>query len=292
MKMTGRVIWLIFFCFSQSSCISEEYLECPDYGKYRVIFTTKDSLKMPEKMYMSLIYREQNNGLNLYGREQYIKPANKADFTSDKTLKLLPGNYRFYSLSGSEPLIFENGLCRMKNRVLYLYGDTLGRVVKSYGNRIELKYYPVNSLILAQCILDKELAIEYEIKDFAISAPDDSSVVINPENGSATSSGTITEFFDYFELSKDVNLFWYCCVPFRGGCYINFRITLVSKNLNLNEGEEKIRVLRNRLFLNSDIEQGRVYKFTFDVSALEISCKSTTVSDWDEYESDGEIPVI
>ncbi len=73
---------------------------------------------------------------------------------------------------------------------------------------------------------------------------------------------------------------------------MNFRITLALKGFNSFTGKDTTMVLRNHLYLKSDIEQGKIYKFTFEVSALEINWKSTTVSDWDEYQSDGEIPVI
>ena len=292
MKISVALVGIILLCFQVASCVSEDYLSCPDFGKYRVIFNSGDSLKFPEKMYMSLIYKEQSHEISLHGSGLYVKDAHKSCFTSEKILKLPPGDFRFSSLSCSSPLIVENGICKMYNGELYLFADTLGRVVKRYENSVKLNYFPVNSLILAQCILDKELAKDYEIKDFAISAPDDSNVMINHTNGLASGSGSITDYFDHFRLSSDGALFRYYCVPFRGGCYVNFRITLALKTLNTVEDMDKLLILLNHLYLKSDIEQGKVYKFTFEVSALEINCKSTTVTDWIDYQTEGEIPVI
>lgn len=292
MKGTAAISGIILLGFQMISCVSEDYLSCPDFGKYRVTFSTVDSLRFPEKMYMSLIYKEESNLINLNGSGEFVKDACKAGFTSEKILKLPPGDFRFSSLSCTSPLIIENGMCKMFNGKLFLFADTLGRVVKRYENSVKLNLYPVNSLILAQCILDNDLAKEYEIKDFAISAPDDSNVLINQGNGVASYSDSITDFYDHFELSSDGTLFRYYCVPFRGGCYVNFRITLALRNSNTAEGKDAIRVLLNRLYLKSDIEQGKLYRFTFEVSALEINCKSTSVSDWTDYQFDGEIPVI
>ncbi len=292
MKISVALVGIILLCFQIASCVSEDYLSCPDFGKYRVTFSSGDSLKFPEKMYMSLIYKEQSNDMSLQGSGQYVKEADKSCFTSEKILKLPPGEFRFSSLSCSSPLIVENGMSKMYNGELYLFSDSVGRVVKRYENSVKLNYSPVNSLILAQCILDNELAKYYEIRDFAISAPDDTNVRINHTNGLVSGSGSITDYFDHFRLSIDGTLFRYYCVPFRGGCYLNFRITLSLKTPNTVEEKDKILILLNHLFLKSDIEQGKVYKFTFEVSALEINCKSTTVTDWTDYQTEGEIPVI
>lgn len=292
MKILGYMAGITLLCFQISSCINEDYLSCPDFGKYRVTFICRDSVKFPAKMYMSLIYRDESSVLNLSGIERYVKDEERSRFTSDKSLKLPPGDFRFSSLSCTAPLEVENGVCKMSNRELYLFADTLGRVIKLYENSIKFNYYPVNSFILAQCILDNDLAKEYEIRDFAISAPDDSNVRIDHENGIASYSESITDYFDHFQTNSDGTLFRYYCVPFRGGCYVNFRITLALKTLNTDEGKDKQRVLLNHLYLKSEIEQGKIYKFVFEVSALEINWKSTTISDWNEYLFDGEIPVI
>jgi hypothetical protein len=290
--MAGRISGFALCCLLTSCCISENYTLCPDFGKYRVNFYLKDSIIHKDKMYMTLYYSQESSGEVIKGFERYEKEAYNMNPDSEKTFRLPPGHFRFCALLSSSPVVVQNDNYKMENRCLYFFGDTVERIIKKSENRVILRCAPVNAIIQAQCTLDPSLSAGYEIKDFSMSSPDDTGITINPENGKSGYSESITEFYDHFELENSGTIFQYCCVPFRGGCYINFRITLTNNALKVKANDGDVRVLKNRIFLKSNIEQGKIYRFSFDVTALEIRCKSTTVIDWDEYYSEREIPFI
>ncbi len=274
------------------SCIKENYDFCPDYGKYKVLFTSAGAETGSDIEYLSVRYNGLNVNENIVGYHDYSKVRGDSLFQSQNLLKLPQGKFSFNALISNSPIIKEEGMFKMTNGIVFLIGKTVKNIIKKKCNIIGIRLSLCNSLIQVKCNLSSSLSDEYLIENLNISAPCDSSVLLNLLSGKCNYSGRTTQKYDYFRINRSKGLYEYYTVPISSGCILNFRLTLVPKN-NPVDGKENIsKILTTKIHLNHNIEQGKIYLFNFDVIGPGLNHISTTVFDWENIETEGIIPFI
>lgn len=287
---------LLTFTFSlvicANSCIKENYSKCPDYGKYRISLYERSAIDKKAAMSAIVLYSSVESEVKSSGICSLIRSGGDSLLKLERPLRLYPGLYNFKAFLTKGPIQYNNKMVKIKNQELHVMADTIERVSKQGENRVLLTFLLSNSQIEVKCNLDSKYRDQYLVYDVQMSAPDDRDIFLDTESGSCNYSQTITEYYDYFLYSEASDIFEYYCVPFLGGCYLNFRFKLSPVDVDENsEGDESI-LLQTRIFLNMDINQGKVYKFTFDVTPYEINYLSTSVRDWFDNDCIDEIPLL
>lgn len=267
-----------------SSCIQEDYGNCPDYGKYPVIFIDDDTNLHREDYRVIIKVFEQNNSSHVV-TVNYIIRAGERELHSDKTLKLYPGYYTFKAIKSNNILNIQDDLLRMVNGYACLSIDLSEKIKKAPKNQLNMKFKLSNSLIRIACNMDKEAKNLFEIINVEISAPDDSNVFLNTITGKSNYSQEVTEYYDNCHLETEPYIYYYYSVPLVRSKYLNFKFTF--KELST----QKVSSIYTRVFLSSDIEQGKVYDFHFDITPQDISYKITTIMDWETLVYDPQIHI-
>ncbi|HRT83209.1 MAG TPA: hypothetical protein P5523_01020 [Bacteroidales bacterium] len=267
-----------------SSCIQEDYDNCPDYGKYPVIFIDDDTNLQREDYRVIIKVFEQNKSSHVV-TVNYIIRAGERELYSDKTLKLYPGYYTFKAIKSNNILNIKDDLLRMVNGYACLSIDLSEKIKKAPKNQLNMKFKLSNSLIRIACNMDKEAKNLFEIINVEISAPDDSNVFLNTITGKSNYSQEVTEYYDSCHLETEPYIYYYYSVPLVRSKYLNFKFTF--KELSTR----KVSSIYTRVFLSSDIEQGKVYDFHFDITPQDISYKITTIMDWETLVYDPQIHI-
>ena len=267
-----------------SSCIQEDYDNCPDYGKYPVILIDDDTNLQREDYRVIIKVFEQNKSSHVV-TVNYIIRAGERELYSDKTLKLYPGYYTFKAIKSNNILNIKDDLLRMVNGYACLSIDLSEKIKKAPKNQLNMKFKLSNSLIRIACNMDKEAKNLFEIINVEISAPDDSNVVLNTITGKSNYSQEVTEYYDSCHLETEPYIYYYYSVPLVRSKYLNFKFTF--KELSTR----KVSSIYTRVFLSSDIEQGKVYDFHFDITPQDISYKITTIMDWETLVYDPQIHI-
>jgi len=265
---------------------------CPDYGKYRVTFYEKSRLYERAAMNAIVIFKSVDRDENISGIIRFTRASGDSVLKQEKPFRLYPGEYNFKAILTKSPIQYNNKMVKIKNKELHVMSDTIERISKQGENRVLLTFALSNSLIEVKCNLSPKYKELYEVGDIEISAPDDRDIFLDTESGICNYSQTITDYYDHFMYSESSDIFEYYCVPFIGGRYLNFRFKLYPPYINEESENDQPIILQSRLFLNMDIAQGKVYRFTFDVTPYEINYLSTSVRDWFDNDSITEIPLL
>jgi len=289
---TTLLTFTVISLLSANSCIKENYSICPDYGKYRITFCQRSGIEQKAAMNAIVIYNSVDREGSSSGVCRFTRAPGDSMLNQEKPLRLYPGDYNFKAFLTKGAIQFNNNMVKIKNRELHVMADTIERVSKRGENRVLLTFVLSNSLIEVKCNLDPKYKNLYQVYDVEMSAPDDRDIFLDTESGCCNYSQSITEFYDYFLYSEISDIFEYYCVPFLGGCYLNFRFRLCPLNVDEDSVSEQTIILQSRLFLNMEISQGRAYRFTFDVTPYEINYLSTSVRDWFDNDCIEEIPLL
>lgn len=258
------------------SCIKEDHEQCPDYGKYRVVFNDADSSKGSTD-YHVLVCPFEKGKTSLTDAYQYYRLSDSSLLRSEKELKLFPMEYSFKALLSQNQMILESSSVSLKTGEMYLFADSSASVIKAAWNNVRLRFTLANSLIRVICNFSEDSISQYRISKVEISSPDDSGINLNILSGKCNSAQEVTDFYDECVKENDSDVFNYFCVPIVKAKYINFKVFVEDLFDN------KIKVLFSRVFLNTDIEQGKVYNYRFDVTPYDIEFKTTTILDWNDY---------
>lgn len=257
------------------SCVNENYDLCPDYGKYKVLFFDMNNAKTAKDYNVFIVDNESlNSGSRILS--EYIRPADTSLLKSDKILKLYPGDYKFKALLSANQMICLSKKVQLKNNSPYLFADTSKAVIKKSSNDVNLRFSLANSLIQIKCIINNEYSSRYVISNVVLSCPDDNDVYLDLLSGICNYSQAVTDFYDEALYSIAQDLFYFYCVPVIKSNYLNFKFSIKD-----NE-EETENTLFCRVFLNTDISQGKVYQFRFNVTPFEIQYINTSIIEWDE----------
>ncbi|MDP3436003.1 MAG: hypothetical protein Q8S04_02045 [Bacteroidales bacterium] len=282
----------LILLLSASSCIKENYSMCPDYGKYRITFYERSGIEHNAAMNAIVIFNPIDRDNSLSGICRFTRAPGDSLLKQESPLRLYPGDYNFKAFLTKGSIQYNNKMVKIKNQELHVMADTIERVSKLGENRVLLTFVLSNSQIEVQCNLDPRYRDLYRVYEVEMSAPDDRDIFLDTESGSCNYSQTITEYYDYFLYSEISNIFEYYCVPFLGGCYLNFRFKLYPANEDEDSENGKTIMLQTRIFLNMDINQGKAYRFTFNVTPYEVNYLSTSVRDWFDNDCIDEIPLI
>ncbi len=286
------IIATLISLLSANSCIKENYSICPDYGKYRVTLYEKSRLNQKAEMNAIVIYSSVNSDNSLNGINRFTRAPGDSILKQEKPFRLYPGEYTFKAFLTKDSIQYNNKMVKIKNQELHVMADTIERVTKRGENRVLLTFVLSNSLIEVKCNLDPKYKDLYQVCEVEMSAPDDKDIFLDTESGNCNYSQKITEYYDYFLYSDISDIFEYYCVPFLGGCYLNFRFRLYPVNEDEDSENDETIILQSRLFLNMEISQGKAYRFTFDVTPYEINYLSTSVRDWFDNDCIDEIPLL
>ena len=259
-----------------SSCIKEDYEQCPDYGKYRVVFNDADNSK-GKTDYNVLVCLLEKGKVNFTNAYQYYRLADSSLLRSERELKLFPMEYSFKALLSQNQMILAGSNVSLKTGAMYLFADSSASVVKAVRNKVSLRFTLANSLIRVICNFSENPISQYRISKVEISSPDDSGIELNMLSGRCNSAQEVTDFYEECVREIDLNVFNYYCVPIVKAKYLNFKVFVEDISAN------KINVLFSRVLLNTDIEQGKVYDYRFDVTPFDIEFKTTSILDWNDY---------
>lgn len=274
----GRIITILILMGIVSGCVKENYDECPDWGKYRVLFYDKTSAR--ERIDYNVIIHEistdrtitQNNATSY----RYVRTPDTTQLKSGKVLKLFPGDYSFNALLSRASLDVES-TPGMRNGHQYLFADTTAQIIKAGINPVELDFQLANSLIVVKCHFDTGYAESHQIFKIEISCPDDDFVAIDMLTGLSNYAQTVSSFYEECLYDDKQESFYYYCVPVINGNYLNFKVYVRDNN------DMSVKTLLSGIFLKANIEQGKAYLFQFNVTPYEIEYMTTTVIDWTDY---------
>jgi len=269
-------ILVILALFFLTSCVKEDYSNCPDYGKYIVTFYEQQVQESLNDCNVLLCAVAQGDTAP-YKAYYYKIIAGDNDFHSEKPLKLFPDYYSFKVLKSINKMSMDDNFVKLKNGEAYMYVDCPGRVTKSPNNKFGLNFGLFNSLIRVICYFNQSDSSMYEIAKVEISSPDDNSIILNIESGECNYAQSVTDFYDSCALEREPDIYYYFCVPLVKSRYLNFKISI--RNIETN----KKNILYSRAFLKTNIEQGNIYDFSFDVTPQGIEYKATTITDWTTY---------
>ncbi len=267
---------MFFLIVLLSSCIKEGYEQCPDYGKYRVVFNDADTSK-GKTDYNVLVCPLEKEKMSFTNAYQYYRLADSSLLKSDRELKLFPMEYSFKALLSQNQMILAGSNVSLKTGVMYLFADSSASVIKAVLNNVSLRFTLANSLIRVICNFSENPTSQYRISKVEISSADDSGIELNMLSGKCNSAQEVTDFYEECVKENDSNVFNYYCVPIVKARYLNFKIFVEDLSTN------KTNVLFSRVFLITDIEQGKVYDYRFDVTPYDIEFKTTTILDWNDY---------
>ena len=259
-----------------SSCIKEDYEQCPDYGKYRVVFNDADNSK-GKTDYNVLICPLEKGKVSFANAYQYYRMADSSLLRSERELKLFPREYSFKALLSQNQMMLAGSNVSLKTGVMYLFADSSASVIKAVLNNVSLRFTLANSLIRVICNFSENPISQYRISKVEISSADDNGIELNMLSGKCNSAQEVTDFYDECVREIDSNVFNYYCVPIVRAKYLNFKVFVEDISA------KKTNVLFSRVFLNTDIEQGKVYDYRFDVTPFDIEFKTTSILDWNDY---------
>ena len=259
-----------------SSCIKEDYEQCPDYGKYRVVFNDADNSK-GKTDYNVLICPLEKGKVSFANAYQYYRMADSSLLRSERELKLFPREYSFKALLSQNQMMLAGSNVSLKTGVMYLFADSSASVIKAVLNNVSLRFTLANSLIRVICNFSENPISQYRISKVEISSADDNGIELNMLSGRCNSAQEVTDFYDECVRESDSNVFNYYCEPIVKAKYLNFKVFVEDISAN------KTNVLFSRVFLNTNIEQGKVYDYRFDVTPFEIEFKTTSILDWNDY---------
>jgi len=215
--------------------------------------------------------------VNFTNAWQYYRLADSYLLRSERELKLFPREYSFKALLSQNQMILAGNDVSLKTGAMYLFADSSVSVVKAVRNNVSLRFTLANSLIRVICNFSENPISQYRISKVEISSPDDSGIELNMLSGKCNSAQEVTDFYDECVREIDSNVFNYYCVPIVKAKYLNFKVFVEDISAN------KTNVLFSRVFLNTDIEQGKVYDYRFDVTPFDIEFKTTSILDWNDY---------
>jgi len=264
----GKFITAFVLAIFSAGCVRDNIYLCPDWGKYRVLFYDKTSVR--DKAEYNVVIQD---GTCYY---RYVRTPDTTQLISDNVLKLFPGKFSFKALLSRTQL--ETGRRQViKNGYQYLLADTSANILKAGFNPVVLDFKLANSLIVARCHFDTGHTETHQIAKMEISCPHDDSVTIDMLNGLSNYAQTISSFYEECLYDIKQECFYYYCVPVISGNYLNFKVYVMDKN------DKGIKILLSRIFLNTNVEQGKVYLFHFNVTPYKIEYMTTSVIDWNDY---------
>lgn len=257
-------------------CIKEETDNCPDFGKYSVSFFDKDSSLRKHDQNVLLYITSDRDTLHVESPDYIIK-AGERELRASHKFRLYPGIYSFKAIKSQTKMVLEDKYVRLKNGEAYTYASFPGKVSKSPENNFGISFGLFNSLIRVVCTLDLSCDSVFEITRVEVSSPDDTSILLDIENGKCNYAQEMTDYYDSCTIENDSSIFYYYCVPIVRSRYIFFKISIKECY------SDKKNTLYSRTFLKTDIEQGKIYDFHFNVTPWSVIYKTTTILDWSTY---------
>lgn len=257
------------------SCISESFDDCPDYGKYRVLFTDT-SLQIPaHQLYLKIRYL--SNGLLQESYEEFSYEASNKLFNSNNGLKLSPGSYQFFTLASSQ-MVTKEAPERMRNGHIYLRGVGHANIIKSPLNRVFISHKLFNSLITFQC--NSSINLSESVLQLGITPPLEDYGQIDLLTGNCEYERGVSYFIEELLYDKSEGLWYYYCNPILPGVKIVVRIVL--QNLQ----EYTTKEVSIPLFLESGLMQGMRHNYLIDISANQIDIISSGIEEWEEIDNE------
>lgn len=280
MKYYLKYTLIFILSLSCSSCIKEDFSNCPNWGKYRVAFYDNSNVECNTINYITLLYTGVDS-LQTPLLKQYKHTSDSLLIDLSGILRLFPGKYHFKALLYSKKALLNN-IVQMKNGQRYLYASTINHIKKLPENRVGLHFKLANSMIIAKCTLEKNLD-NLKISQVEISPPQEKHSLLNLTNGKCNYEQCFTSFFEHTLYNQNSNEWFYYCNPTKAGNYLSFKITVSDTTSKTN------KTLITKVFLETGLEQGRVNKFNLNVTPNQVEFLSSTIIDWTDYEHYQEI---
>lgn len=272
---------LIFILsLSFSSCIKENYSNCPNWGKYKIQFYDISHIECNSINYITLLYKGVDS-LHAPLLKRYIHTSDSLLIDSSGILRLFPGRYHFNALLCSEKALLNN-MVAIKNGVRYLYATTISPIVKSPENRVGLNFQLSNSMIAVKCSLEKSLE-SYIISQVELTPPEEKCALLNIIDGKCGYENCFSSFFEHTLYNKLNKEWFYYCNPTKAGNFLSFKITIIDTI------ENHKKTIFSKVFLERGLEQGRVNRFNLNVTPHKIEYLSSTIIDWTDYNKYPEI---
>ncbi len=274
MKNNHTYIIILIVLIVSQSCIKEDFGNCPNWGKYKVGFYTKSNVNYLSTNCMLLFYSGIDS-LSAPVLNRNFLMQNSSEKSSPHLLKLFPGEYNFCALLSGEEEILNNRV-KLKNGRRYLYASTKEQIKKSPLNKVSLHFNLANSMIVIKCSMDSSLN-DCDVSEVKISPPQEENAILNLCDGTCCFEQYTTAFFENSIYDTNEKEWAYYCNPLEPGNELSFKIILLDSISQTN------KILAVKVFLNTGLEQGKVYKFHLNITPHKIEYKSSTIIDWDNY---------
>lgn len=274
MKSSLKYITISIIVLFGHSCLKENFNNCPDWGKYKVGFFDSSSVNNLSINYIILLYNGIDSTSAPLLKKYFLKPYSSV-IDSPSVLKLYPGEYHFCALLSSQEL-FLNDKVKLKNGLRYFYANTKNQIKKSPFNKVPLFFNLANSMIAVNCSLDSSLDV-CNISRVEISPPEEKNALLNLSDGTCSYEGLTSEYFDTTIFNSKENEWTYYCNPTVPGNDLTFKVILINSN------STNYKTLITKVFLDTGLEQGKVYKFHLNVTPNKIEYLSSSIIDWIDY---------
>lgn len=275
MKGCIKHIIILFIILLSQSCLKENFNNCADWGKFKVIFHDSSNLERPSISYVTLLYSGVDSNSTALLKSYVLKPYSLL-LDSPSVLKLLPGEYNFCALLSSDTII-QNSRIRLKNGVKYFYTSTKKQIRKLPSNKVPLFFNLANSIIAIECSLDSNLN-NYKVKQIEISPPQEKDALLDITNGICGYESQTSDYFENTQYNSKEDVWLFYCNPIIPGNNLTIKITLIDGITNNTD-----KTLITKVFLEAGLEQGRVYKLSLNVTPYKIEYLSSSIIDWIDY---------
>lgn len=267
--ITASIIVLL-----SQSCIKENFNNCPDWGKYKVAFYDSSSVECLSLNYVTLLYNGVDSISSPLFKKYFLTPYSPL-IDSPSVLKLFPGSYNFCALLSNEEVIL-NKRVRLKNGFRYFYANTKNKIEKSALNKVPLIFNLANSMVVIKCSLDSNLN-NCTVEQIAISPPEEKNAQLDISNGLCEYESHTTEYFENTTYHSNGQEWIFYCNPTVPGNDLIFKVTLQDIKSSTP------KTLITKIFLETGLEQGKVYRFYLNVTPYKVEYMSSTITDWTDY---------
>ena len=254
------------------SCIGENYDNCPDYGKYLVLFKDSSCCHDMSSGYMNLYYSEQDGKCTPSG---VIFQYNGHDtiYHPGENFKLYPGEYHMTTIVCSSAINYEQKK-PFENGYRYLYHRGVHNIQKKRENIIVLEHKLANSMLVVKCVNESDF--DHCITNIKITPPVEQDAILGIQDGRCSCEQDVGLFLEPMYHDNDSDSWYYYCNPLVPGKDIVLEITLADTT------EYSSKSLYTRVFMESGLEQGKIHTLHIGVSSNEIGVVLSGITNWED----------
>lgn len=256
------------------SCVKENFNNCPDWGKYKVVFYDSSNVECLSLNYITLLYSGVDSTWAPLLKKYFLEPYSSS-IDSPSALKLFPGDYNFCALLSTEEMFLTDKI-KLRNGLRYFYANTKNQIKKSTLNKVPLFFNLANSMIAIKCTLDSNLN-NCIVKQIEISPPEEKNALLDITNGLCGYESHTTDYFENTHYNSRENEWLFYCNPTVPGNDLTIKVTLIDSNSIIP------KTLITKVFLEKGLEQGKVYRLYLNATPYKIEYLSSTIIDWIDY---------